>query len=77
MSWEVTITHLLDGKPLEHTRLYDSEPSVEQIAAQKDEAKKTFTREAKRRGVTVDDPGVTPTAQPVDDGGPGAKRRAN
>ena len=75
MSWTVTISNVVDGRDLQHAQVYDVEPSAEQIAEQTKEAKRVFTREAKRRGVVVDDPGVTPTAQPVDDGGPGAKRR--
>ena len=75
MSWAVTISHVLDGRELQHAQVYESEPSAEQIAEQAKEARKVFTREAKRRGVVVDDPGVTPSAQPVDDGGPGARRR--
>lgn len=75
MSWTVTISNVVDGRELQHAQAYDAEPTADQIAEQTVEAKKVFTREAKRRGVVVDDPGVTPSAQPVDDGGPGAKRR--
>lgn len=76
MSWEVTISADLGGViRQQHSQIYDAEPTAEQITEQTQEAKKVFTREATRLGVVVDDPGTTPSAQPVDDGGPGARRR--
>lgn len=73
--FELLLTDTIDGQRLEHTKRYDVEPTNEQRAAFEGEAREQFQkqigRSARRNGVAVDDPGVTPAAQPVT--GPAAK----
>lgn len=63
--FELRLRDQINGKPVEFSKRYDVEPTNEQRAAFEGEAREHFERNAKRDGVVLDDPGVTPAAQPV------------
>lgn len=62
--FELVLADQINGKDIEFRKQYDVEPTSEQRAAFEGEAQRHFERNAKREGVVVDDPGVTPAAQP-------------